>query len=106
MPAFMLMLGGLLVRIAGYVVGKVLLSLGIGFVTFTGFLASVDWAKGLVVGALTDPNLPALSVQLMGVLNVGTVVSILFSAFATRLAVSTLGQGGQIWAMVQGPPQV
>jgi hypothetical protein len=98
MPVLLGWLLGGLIQVAGTIVGKVLLSLGLGYATYTGVDASLTWAKGLFVSGLT--GVPALAVQMAGVLKVGVCVSMLVSALTARLVMQGL-QSGTLKRMVQ-----
>lgn len=91
MPLWVAALVGGLVQVAGTLVGRVLLSLGIGYVTFTGVDTSLSWASSQFVTAMS--GLPAATVQLAGLLKVGTCVSMLLSAVAARLLLGGLTSG-------------
>lgn len=100
MPAFVVMLLGGLVEIAGSLAGRVLLSLGFGFVTFTGTNTTISWAKSQALGALSG-----LSAQMLGLLaymKVGEAISIVFSALLVRLLLQGLSAGGSISKLVKG----
>lgn len=97
MPLWVAALVGGLVQVAGTLVGRILLSLGIGYVTFSGLDMSLDWLKGEVLGRLN--GLPAVSLQVAGVLQVGTCISILVSSLTARLILNGL-TGGSITRMV------
>lgn len=87
------LLGGL-VQIAGTLVGKVLLSLGIGFVVYSGIDAALDTIKDLAFDSLAGVASfgPAL-VELVGVLQIGTCLNIVFSAYAARLVLAGVTGG-------------
>lgn len=99
MPAFIAVLLGGLINIAGTLVGRVLIALGISVVTFGGLSTTLDWVKGQVVSALQ--GLPAEMVQLLSYAGVGQFISIVASAFAARLLLNGLSEGGNIkkWVM-------
>ena len=82
---------GALVSAVGTLVGRVLVSLGIGYVVFTGVDATFDWAKTQFLSAVS--GLPAEAVALMGMLKVGVCVSMLLSALTARLALAGLTSG-------------
>ncbi len=77
-----------LVDIAGSLVGRVLLSLGAATVTYAGFGSSLTFLKTQALQHLTA--LPPEVVGMLSVLQVGTCVSILFSALTARLVVNGL----------------
>jgi hypothetical protein len=91
MPLLISSIIGGIVSALGTLVGRVLISLGIGYVTFTGVDASFEWAKAQFLGGLS--GLPAGAVGLMGLLKVGVCVSMLLSALTTRLVISGLTSG-------------
>ena len=93
------LLGGL-VQVAGSLVGRVLLSLGIGFVAFTGAAAAPSSVKTAPLAQL--PSAPAVVPQIerfIGVFQVGTCFNILFSAWASRLVLAGIS-GGALKRMV------
>lgn len=84
MPAFIPMIGGMLLTLVASLVGRVLASLGMAIVTFIGITRALDYLKDLIVQGLGQ--LPADVVQLLGMMKVGTALSIVFSAmFASML---------------------
>lgn len=91
MPAFIAALLGGLINIAGSLVGRVLIALGMSVVTFTGLSTTLDWVKGQAVAALT--GLPAEMLGLVGLLGVGEFISIIASALAARLLLNGLTDG-------------
>jgi ABC-type phosphate transport system permease subunit len=98
MPLFIAALLGGLVQAAGTLVGKVLLSLGIGYVTYSGVDTSIAWVQGQFLTGLS--GLPAVTVGLLGILKVGVIVSMLTSAITARLVLKGL-TSGSITRMVQ-----
>ena len=88
---------GALVQIAGTLVGKVLLSLGIGYVAYKGLDASLAWAKSSVFANLA--GLSPTTLQVLGVLQIGTAINILISALTARLVLKGM-TGGALKAMV------
>lgn len=91
MPAFIAALMGALINIAGTLVGRVLIALGMSVVTFTGVSTTLTWAKSNAVTALS-----ALPVEVVGMLSsmgVGEFLSILLSALAARMTLQGLTGG-------------
>lgn len=88
---------GALIQGASTLVGRILISLGIGFVTYSGLDAAVDWAFDQVVSNIQ--GLPADVLQLLGVLQVDTAITMISSAYTARLALAGLS-GGSIRKMV------
>jgi hypothetical protein len=97
MPVFIAALVGALIQAAGTLVGKVLISLGIGYVTFQGIDTSMSWLKQQI--AAQWAGLPADILQVASTLKLGVGVSIILSAFAARLVLDGL-TGGTLKKMV------
>ena len=97
MPLWVASIIGGLIEVAGTIVGKVLLSLGIGYATFTGVDTSLAWAKSEFLSGMS--GLPADAIAVAGLLKVGVCVSMLLSAFTVRLTIMGL-TGGTLQRMV------
>lgn len=100
MPAFIGWLLGGIAASLGTWVGRVLVSLGISYVTYTGVDVLLSSTKGsaldgLAALAATSP----VAAAFVGALQVGTCVNILFSAYVARVAVRGLS-GGTLTRMV------
>lgn len=91
MPLWIAALIGGLVQAAGTLAGRVLISLGFGFVAFSGVDAGILWARDSLLASLT--GLPAVAVQVAATLKVGVCISILTSALTARLLLSGLTSG-------------
>jgi hypothetical protein len=91
MPIFLAALLGGRVSAAGSIAGRVLISLGISYVAYTGISAALDAIKAQVVTWLTGA--PATIVTIMSLLKVDVAVSIIFSAYAARLVLRGLSSG-------------
>lgn len=91
MPAFIAALMGALINIAGTLVGRVLVALGLSVVTFTGLSASLDWAKNNVVSSFS--SLPPEVVGMLSMLGVGEFLSIILSAVSARMVLQGLTGG-------------
>ena len=98
MPLLLAALLGGLVQAAGTLVGRVLISLGIGYVAFTGVDASITWAKNQFLSGVS--GLSADAIGLASTLKVGVCVSMLLSALTARLTLNGL-TSGTIRKMVQ-----
>lgn len=96
MPLFIGALIGALIQAAGSLVGQVLISLGIGYVVFTGVDASIGWARDLAVANISalDPN----TVRALGLMKIGVCISMLTSALVARLTLKGM-TGGTIKRM-------
>ena len=92
MPIFLAALWGALIQVLGTVVGKVLLSLGVGYIAYTGVSASFDWLKSELLSNATA--LPAATIGMLVVLKVPNILGLYFSTFtmiATLRGVSAAG---------------
>lgn len=88
MPAFIAALLGGLISIVGTLIGKALVSLGIGIVVFKGIETTIDWAKESAVQSLF--NLPAEITSLLAYMKVGNCINIVFSAMIVRMVLNGL----------------
>lgn len=84
---------GALAGAIGHFVGRVLISLGLGFVAYQGVDASITWAKAQVVSHLQA--LPSDALAMLGVMKVGTCVSILCSALVVRVTIAGIVGGAR-----------
>lgn len=100
MPVFIAALIGGLVQAAGSLVGRVLISLGVGFVVYQGVDVALTTFKTEVFASLAQgvSALPMID-RFMGVFQVGTCFNIIFSALSARLVLSGL-TGGAIKRMI------
>lgn len=91
MPIFIASLLGGLVSAAGSLAGRVLIALGVGFVSYTGVSAVIAY---LVNQVHTSANsLPAAMLAAMGLMQFDVVVGILAAAATARLALNGLASG-------------
>lgn len=80
-----LLLRGLL-YLTGSFVGRVMVALGLGVVSYTGMSASLAWLKGQAL-----QNIAASQwVGLLSYMKVGVFISIVFSAMLARAAINGL----------------
>ncbi len=91
MPAIAAVIWGAFLNIIGSIVGRALVALGLGVVTFTGVDVALTWMKDQAVSSILqlDPQV----IQLLGVLKVGTFISIITSAVAVRLMLNGVQSG-------------
>lgn len=89
MYALLFPLGGLLVSIVGSVVGRVLVSLGMSYVTYKGADTAIGW---LLTQIKTNMNLldPKI-VQFLAFLWVDKAISMIFAAYTTALIIKFAG---------------
>ena len=97
MPIFIAALIGGLVSAAGSMVGRVLIALGVGYVSYKGMDILFSSIKSLMLSNLS--GLPAGVIGLFGILKIGTDVNILFSAITIRFTLNGL-TGGALKKMV------
>lgn len=97
MPLFIAALIGGLVQAAGTLVGKVLLSLGFGYVAFTGLDTSLSWVTAQVAANIGQMGAQGLAVAQAA--RVGICLNIVLSAIAARLLLNGL-TGGAIKKLV------
>ena len=84
------LLGGL-VSVAGSLVGRVLLSLGLGYVSYTGIDTALSAIKAQLQSSAAA--LPSYVVGMMGWMQIGTGFSILLSAITMRFVLQGLTSG-------------
>ncbi|MBV7540001.1 DUF2523 domain-containing protein [Acidovorax sp. sic0104] len=88
MPVFIAAIGGMLINLAGALVGRVLIALGMAVVTYTGVNASLDALKAQAVQSFTA--LPAEVFGMLSMMKVGVAISIVTSAIAARMLLDGL----------------
>lgn len=99
MPPLIASLIGGLAGSMGSFVSRVLLSLGLSYVAYQGVDVLVDWIKVQAFDYLSQAgSISVVVTQIMGVLQIGTCVSIWFSAFAVFLGIKL--SGGVVKKMV------
>jgi hypothetical protein len=99
LAAFMPYIIGGLASAVGTLVGRVLISMGIGFVTYTGIDLALTELQQLVISGVQ--GLPADMVSLIGFLWLDKALSVIFSAITT--AVGLRYMGGSVKKMVYTP---
>lgn len=82
MPVFLAMLGGVLIQISGSIVLRVLTSLGVSLITYTGINASLGFLKNQAVSSFS--GLGADVINMLSLLQVGSCISLVFSAMLAR----------------------
>lgn len=91
-------LAGILLSVAGPILSRILIGLGIGFVSYTGVDLIQTQVHDLFMA--NAAALPASAAQWLGILKVGTCLNILLSAMAIRAALSGMSATGSIKRMV------
>jgi Protein of unknown function (DUF2523) len=90
------LVGGL-VSAVGALVANVLLSLGIGFVTYQGLGLFVSTMKSQFLSSVNANG--ALFINFMGVFQIGTAINMIASAYVARLVIAGIS-GGSLTKMV------
>jgi Protein of unknown function (DUF2523) len=93
MPFFVAALLGALIQ----AVGKVLISLGMGYFVFTGIDVSITFARDFLLTKVS--GLPTQAIAAAGAMKVGVCISILTSALVARMTLQGL-TGGTLRRMV------
>lgn len=91
MPVFIAALLGGLAQAAMSLVGRVLIALGIGYVTYQGLDFALENIYDLIFAQLTA--LPAQTMAVLARLNVGEFINIQISAISARLVLNGLTSG-------------
>ena len=91
MPAFIAALIGGLVSASASIAGRVLIALGVGFVSYTGLSAAISGVSTQVFAALDA--VPAIAVQVLSALQFDTCLKILISSYTARLVLMGLTSG-------------
>jgi hypothetical protein len=100
MPAFLVLLGGVLSKVLQSVVGRVLVLLGLSVATYTGVGVAVDQLKQQFVSSYQ--SMPAVMLDLLGLLKIDQGMLIIFSALAGRVAFVAVN--GAVSRLIQGRP--
>jgi hypothetical protein len=91
MQIFIGALIGALIQILGTLVGKILVSLGIGYAVYSGVDLSITYARDFFLAKVAAQGANAVAVA--SSLKVGVCVSIITSAITTRLTINGLTGG-------------
>lgn len=88
MPLIMALLGGLL-TIVGSLTGRVLLALGLSYVTYSGFDLSIAWLLNQIKANFS--SMPAEVVSFLGFLWVDKAIGVMFSAYSAAMVIKLAG---------------
>jgi len=103
MPAFLAFFWGSFSAVMGTLVGKVLVSLGLTYVTYTGVSAGFGWAKAQFISGMS--GLPGDALGIAYALKVDVCVSMVLSALTARLLLAGLTSSGSFTRVaVKGAP--
>ncbi|MES2092120.1 MAG: DUF2523 domain-containing protein [Pseudomonadota bacterium] len=87
MPLFISALLGGLLSFAGTMVGRVLISLGYTYIVFQGVLPSIEVFREHANTLMGQAgNISPVIMQIAGVLQIGTCLTMLFNAMVSRVA--------------------
>jgi len=82
MPAIIAAIGGMLITIAGSIVGRVLMALGLSITTYIGVSTTLDWLEGKMLDALDGT--PEKILSLLAFMKVGMCLNIIVTAIMVR----------------------
>ena len=92
MPAFFGFLATALLGLVGSVIGRVLVSLGLAVVYYRGLDVALQWFETQVFTQINA--MPAQVLALIGVLQIGTCIKIIFTAMGIRVTLLGLNSEG------------
>ena len=90
-------IGGVLLTLVSSLVGRVLLALGLGLVTFTALDPLLEQFRTRYFDQLS--GLPSDIIGFVGLLKIGDAVQILFAALATKLAMTAVQGAVKRWVV-------
>lgn len=88
LPALGAIFGGAILNVVGSVVGRALVALGVGAVSYVGVNASISFLKAQALSAIS--TLPPNIVSMLSLLKVGVALNIVISAILVRLTLNGL----------------
>ena len=88
MPVFVAAIGGMLLNLAGSLVGRVLIALGIGVATYTGVGLALDELRNQAIASFQA--LPAEVFGMLSIMKVGVAINIISSAIVARMVLDGL----------------
>ncbi len=91
-------LGGMLLGLVGGFIGRALAALGIAFITYYGVYEALDFIQNEVRSSIS--SLPADMVSILGLLQVGKALTILFSCMFANMLMNGITGGSSIKKMV------
>ena len=90
--------GGFLTAVASFV-GRLLVSLAIGYVTYQGISFLLDQIESLIFQSFA--GLSAQVIAILGLLQIGSAISVTLSAVAARLVINGLVNGAMTKAVIK-----
>lgn len=95
-------IAGLLITLAGTLIGKILLALGVGAVTYSGITLTINALQTFIFGQAGGIAGPAG--QVFGLLHVLDAGEMIVSAVVVRYTLNGLSAGGSIYKWKMGQP--
>jgi hypothetical protein len=89
MPIWLAPVIGGVLSVLSSIVGRVLIALGISYVTYKGLDLGVNWIKEEIVSNVG--GMPAVTARFLGYFWVDRAITMIFSAFSAALALKTAG---------------
>lgn len=102
MFAFLAPLGGLLLTLTGSLVGRVLLAMGIAYVTFKGSDITIAFLLTNIKSSIG--GMPAEVVSFLAYLWVDKAIGMLFAAFTVAMSFKLAGSAGVTKMVTKGAP--
>ncbi len=100
MPLLAFFFAGAFGVIVKFLVGRIIIALGIGFVSYVGIDLLLDQAKGYILSMYT--GLPTDMLAILGIMHVDEAINIIISSIAAKLIVSGLCAAGGIKKLTFG----
>jgi hypothetical protein len=91
MPLILAWLLGGLVSIAGSLLGRILIGLGVGYVAYTGITSGLTYLSNLIQSNVNSAGV--LVVQALGLVQFDVVVGIIFGAVTAKFVLNGLAGG-------------
>lgn len=91
MPIFLAALLGGLIQAAASIAGRVLISLGVGFITYTGITATITYIEGVIHTSAGSAG--AMATAALGLIQFDVVVGLIVAAISARLVINGLTSG-------------
>lgn len=91
MPAILIALAGMLTQLCASMVGRVLLAIGVSFVTYKGLDVAFSHLRELVMGQMS--GLGARVIVMASAAGVWDAIDMIFAAITARLTISGIRNG-------------
>lgn len=90
-PAIVSFLVGALASAAGSIAGRALVGLGFTFIAFKGIDTMLDFYKSYIFNIINSQS--QTLIQVLGIMQIGTAINMIFSAYLARLIIGGLLNG-------------